>query len=188
MFLLCIESCPIIVEYVQNNRLTKLQNFQSINTTFLDNLKTSMGKFGILSFTYYIWHQLFIYFSFVTSSIANLSTGSQKKNIAFSCTVFRPQIPSTVLNFVGLKSYTVQIRAIHCTQIFFHDVPQCDMKYQENVRHFCFVKSFLSNRHSAPTYSELVPRPAGSAETYTHHCVESQNRKYLPTCEVPSGL
>ena len=54
-------------------------------------------------------------FTFVTSSIANLSTEIKKIMFCLSCAVVRPQILSKVLIFVGLKSYTVQIRLVHCT-------------------------------------------------------------------------
>ena len=40
-----------------------------------------------------------------------------KKHTIFgiSYAVVRPKILSTILNFVGLKCYTVQIRVVHCT-------------------------------------------------------------------------
>ena len=74
------------------------------------NMK-KMGKFGILSLPG-IFCTKFFFFFIVTSSIANLSTESKNKLFDIAHAVVRPQILSTVLNFV--KSYTVQIRVIHC--------------------------------------------------------------------------
>ena len=74
-----------------------------------------MGKFWILSLTWYILHKILPFFLFVTSARANLSTGSKKKMFGISYTVVRPKIPSTIINFIGLKGYTVQIRVVHCT-------------------------------------------------------------------------
>ena len=45
----------------------------------------------------------FLFFPFLTSSIANLSTGRKKKMFGISYAVVRPQILSTALNFVGLR-------------------------------------------------------------------------------------
>ena len=53
----------------------------------------------------------------MTSSIANLSTGSKNKMFCISYAIVRPQNPSTVLNFVGIKIYTVQIRVVHCMSL-----------------------------------------------------------------------
>ena len=69
--------------------------------------------FGILSFTWYFCTKFF-FFPFVTSSIANLRTGRKTKMFGISYAVARPQIPSTVQNFVDILSYTVQIRGVHC--------------------------------------------------------------------------
>ena len=50
----------------------------------------------------------------MTHSIANPSIGiKREKEFDTSYAVVRPQILSTVLNFVGLKSYTVQIRDVY---------------------------------------------------------------------------
>ena len=48
-------------------------------------------------------------------AIFSKRTGSKKQKFGISYVVVRPQILSTVLNLVDLKSYIVQIRDVHCT-------------------------------------------------------------------------
>ena len=60
----------------------------------------------------------------MTFAIANISTGSKKKMFGISYAVVRPKMPFTILNFVCLKSYTVQIRVVHCTGTTVHVVEE----------------------------------------------------------------
>ena len=44
MFFLDMASCPMLVEHIQNNILQKLQTFQSVHTSFLNNLKMNISS------------------------------------------------------------------------------------------------------------------------------------------------
>ena len=101
-----------------------------------------MGKIEILSFTWYFLHKILPFFPFVTSAIANLSTGSKKKMFSISYAVVRPKMPSTFLKFVGLKSYTVQIRVVHCIKIIYI-VSQLDRPRKQLLQYYFTFQIFL---------------------------------------------
>ena len=60
----------------------------------------------------------------------------QKQMFGISYAVVRPKIPSTVLNFVGIKSYTVQIRVVHCTRR-----NHCALSHLLSYRGSCRIKT-----------------------------------------------